>query len=216
MSRLGTVALLATTLLTLSASFGQSIALTADPDAIEEDWVLVVGNPDPTGVGPQITTVMSPVSDASSAPFIAFDLNYREYPNFAAGGMQIQVWSSGQVLDTSGQGNALFNAAGETVTWTQRMAISAGTLNYNVSNGQSTTWGQFGQGSHLTVSVPTTLTSLAGYLPSVSAAKSGASWQENHVTTLTLKEVRYYAHNHLIWTDTNPKLLVDNASDSGD
>src|SRR5262249_50754347 len=72
----------------------------AVPDQVEEDWLLVIGNPDYVGVGPQITTSMSPVGD-SSTPFAAFDLNYREFPSFQAGGMQIQVWSGKNVYGTA-------------------------------------------------------------------------------------------------------------------
>jgi hypothetical protein len=206
-----TTLMLATALLTVSAvsAPGQS-QLTAAPDAIEEDWVLVVASPDPIGVGPQITTVMSPTGNPTD-PFVAFDLDYREYPIFAPGGMQVQVWSSKNVLSTSTQGSALFNTPNETVSWTQRMSLSGGTLTYDIANGQSTTWGQFGQGTQLQVSYNTPVTSLAGYDPGFSATKSGASWEPNYVKTLTLKQVRYYANGQLIWTNTNPKVLIDNS-----
>src|SRR5262249_25694473 len=85
-----------------SALLAQSPAIV--PDQIQEDWQLVIGTPDVIGVGPQITTSMSPVSD-NSTPFAAFDLNYREYPDFQAGGMQIQVWSGPNVLSTASHGS---------------------------------------------------------------------------------------------------------------
>jgi hypothetical protein len=172
--------------------------------------VLVVANPDPIGVGPQITTVMS-ASGNPSDPFVAFDLNYREYPIFSPGGMQLQVWSSNNVLGTSTQGTALFNTTNETVSWTQRMSLDEGKLTYDIANGSSTTWGQFGQGAQLQVSYTTPLASLAGYDPGFSASRSGASWEPNYVQTLTLRRVRYYANGQLIWTDTNPKVLIDNS-----
>ena len=208
--------LLSSALITLSvATASAQLPGIPSPDAIEEDWQVVIANPDPLGVGPQITTVMSPVGDNSS-PFFAFDMNYREYPIFAAGGMQIQVWSGNRVTDTSSQGNSLFNNAGESITWTQRMSISGGNVNYAVNNGQSTSWGQFGQGSQLTVSFPSTLSDLSGYDPDGgSAANSGASWQSNHVTKLVLLRVRYYANGQLLWTDTNPRILIAPPGGSG-
>lgn len=209
------LSLAATTLLVIlaAASQAQLSSSMADPDAIEEDWVLVIANPNPLEVGPQITTVMSPVADAS-APRIAFDLNYREFPSFSPGGMQVQVWSNGEVGGIAGQGGGLFSTANEVVTWTQQMSISNGTLLYDVGRGQSTTWGNFGQGDNLHVSVPTNLTSMAAYQPQVSANRSGASWQANHVSTLTLKQVRYLANGQIIWTDTNPRVIVDNTDQS--
>jgi hypothetical protein len=174
------------------------------PDHVEEDWVLVVASPDVVEVGPQITTSMSPVSDGST-PFVAFDLNYREYPDFYPGGMQVQVWSGEDLLSTSSQGSAQMQTDDETVSWTQVMTLSNGLVNYDVSNGQSTTWGSFGQGSHLSTSFSASLASLIGYSPDVSVANSGVTWQSNRVTSMTLVQVRYYANGALIATDSTPR-----------
>jgi hypothetical protein len=178
------------------------------PDRVEEDWQLVIKATDTSLVGPQITTAMRPVSD-NSAPFAAFDMNYREFPRFIPGGMQIQVWSGTNVLSTAMQGTAQLNTPGETVTWTQSMSIGAGgTVSYLVQNGQSTTWGQFGSAQgQLSVSYPTALDSLIGYSPDTSVKNSGVSWQSNYVTSMTLVQVRYYAAGRLISTDTTPRSL---------
>ena len=74
-------------------------------DSVQEDWQLVVASTDRAGVGPQITTCMSTVADDSD-PFVAFDLNFREYPSFRPGGLQVQVWSGDNVLATSSQGTS--------------------------------------------------------------------------------------------------------------
>lgn len=179
------------------------------PDAVEEDWELIVEEPRPLEVGPQVTTVMSPVT-GGAAPFFAFDVNYREFPVFAPGGMQVQVWSAGRVLDTAGQCDAQFVTPGERVTWTQRLTVSGGQLHYDIGRGQSTTWGNFGQGANLSVGVATPLTDLAGYDPAISAARSGVSWQANHVRQLVLRQVRYYANGQLLRTETDPRYVVDN------
>jgi hypothetical protein len=191
----------------ISAIVAQSPAVV--PDQVEEDWQLVIGTPDLVGVGPQITTSMSPVSD-DSTPFAAFDLNYREYPSFQNGGMQIQVWSGKNVLNTSSNGTDQFATAGETVTWTQRLSLGeGGTVSYRVLNGQSTTWGTFGgNGNHLTVNYSTTLGDLSGYSPDTSVANSGASWESNLVTQLTLVQVRYYKSGQLIAVDTTPRNII--------
>lgn len=191
---------------TLSLSFTSVLPGSVQViDSVQEDWVLIVSTPDFVAVGPQITTCMSPVSD-DSQPFVAFDMNYREFPSFRAGGLQLQVWSGETVLSTSSQGTSQFATPGETVTWTQQMSLNsgAGTLTYNVNNGQSTTWGTFGQGSgaNLSVSYPTTVTDLSGYSPATSQAASGATWESNHVTSMTLVQVRYYSGGQLVTTDS--------------
>jgi hypothetical protein len=179
------------------------------PDMVQEDWQLVIGTPDIIGVGPQITTSMSPVSD-NSTPFVAFDLNYREYPSFVAGGMQVQVWSDDNVLSVSTHGSAQFSTQGETVTWTQQMSVGQdGTVTYHVLNGQSTTWNNFGGGEkRLLVSFPSQCGSLSAYSPDTSVKNSGVSWESNYVTQLTLVQVRYYAAGNLIATDTTPRSII--------
>jgi hypothetical protein len=173
------------------------------PDRIEEDWQLIVATPDSKANGPQVTTSMSPTQDLISSAFVAFDLNYREYPSYTVGGMQVQVWSNKHLLTSSSQGTAQFNTTNETITWTQFLSISGNTMTYGINNGLSTTFGKFGQGNGLlNVTFPTTLTSLSGYSPTVSVAHSGATWESNHVSTLAILQVRYYANNQLILTDT--------------
>jgi len=197
------------TALAQSPAPSPSPTAASDPDRVEEDWALVVDNPDPLGVGPQVTTCMAADTN-DPATFVAFDMNYREYPNFLAGGMQLQVWSSKKVIDTATLGTQAFNTQGETVTWTQRMWLSGGRVYYDVQNGQSVTWGMFGKGSGLNVSYPTTALTLGGYTSKDSSVKSGVTWEANYVKSLTLVRVRYYTSGLLTWTDTNPKVLVSN------
>ena len=62
-------------------------------DQVEEDWQLVVANPDPTSSGPQITTCMSPSSDPT-ASFVTFYVNYQDYPDWQPGGMQVKAYGA--------------------------------------------------------------------------------------------------------------------------
>jgi hypothetical protein len=180
---------------------------------VEEDWELEVTKPDVTGVGPQVTTCMAPIAGNPSPFFVAYNLNYREQPKFLPGGMQLQVWANKQILSTAADQSAQFNTPGEKLTWTQRMALVGGQVVYNVSNGNSVTWGQFGQSGQLFSIFPAAVNSLAGYDPDASARTSGVGWQSNNVGHLTLVQVRYFAGGQLIWTDTNPRPVV--ANDTG-
>jgi hypothetical protein len=175
-------------------------------DRVEEDWQLVIDSADVEGVGPQVTTCMSPNGDIINTPFVAFDMNYREYPSFSPGGMQIQVWSGDELLNIATQGTGQFQTDNETITWTQRMSVAGGSINYAVVNGQSATFGAFGQdGGPLHATFLTSLTSLAGYDPDSSVHESGVSWESDHVTSMTLMRVRYYLAGVLIYTDTQPR-----------
>jgi hypothetical protein len=181
-----------------------ALAQTPLPDRVEEDWALVIDTPDTTANGPQITTTMSAFGDNTAGPYPAFDMNYREYPSYGPGGMQVQVWSGESLVGLSTKGRSQLNTPGETITWTQAMSIDgSGTVTYSIKSGVSTTWGAFGQGNALnSVSFSTSLTSLAAYSPGVSIANSGATWQSNHVMSLAVVQVRYYSNGSLILTDT--------------
>ena len=137
-------------------------------------------------------------------------MNYLEYPVFFAGGMQVQVWSNDEIVSASSQVGGAFNTPGETVTWTQRMWANGGMIGYDVNNGQSTTWGKFGQGALLRVGFQSNVADLAGYNPDDSANRSGVSWESNRVQSLTLVRVRYYANSQLILTDNYARTVVSN------
>jgi hypothetical protein len=172
------------------------------PDQIQEDWQLVIGTPDTTGAGPQISTALSPVTDGSS-PFFVFNLNYRESPSFSPGGLEAQVWYGDTMQSSFTKGSAQMSTTGETITWTQSMSLSSGTIGFAINSGKSTTWGKFGQGQqlNLTSSFTTSLTSLSSYSPTTSVANSGVGWESNCVTSMTLVQVRYYAGGKLLSTD---------------
>jgi hypothetical protein len=181
---------------------------TTSPDQIQEDWQVVIGVPDPSNAGPQISTYLSPVSDGSK-PFFVFDLNYQDSPTFAAGGMQVQVWSGDTLVAGSTKGTAQLSTTNETITWTSVMSISpsTGTVSFGINSGKSTTWGKFGQGQQLNVngSFTTNLTSLSNYSPATSVANSGVGWESNRVTSMTLLRVRYYAGGKLLSTDNTAR-----------
>lgn len=171
-------------------------------DRVEEDWELVIEQPDTVTAGPQITTTMSSQGD-NSLGCVVFNLNYRETPTFQAGGLQVQLWTNKtRQASFSAQNTLQLNTPGETITWTQRMAQSSGVIAFDVLNGVSTTWGKFGQGSNLSLVYNGTTNLLMSYSPDISVKNSGVGWQSNHVTSMTLKQVRYYANNTLIRTDT--------------
>src|SRR4051812_8248620 len=178
------------------------------PDQIQEDWQIVIGVPDPTGAGPQMSTGLSPVNDGSTPSFV-FDLNYMDSPTFTAGGMQVQVWNGDQMLSSSTKGTAQCSTTGETITWTQTMKLSSGTISFAIDSGKSTTWGKFGQGNQLNVtsSFTTSLTSLSLYSPTTTVNNSGVGWEPNRVTSMKLLQVRYYAGGKLLSTDSTVRTI---------
>jgi hypothetical protein len=196
----------------MMAFVGLAGSCLADPpavfDMVEEDWQLVLTPPLNQDEGPQITTSMSPTSDFTTAPVVAFDMNYREYPDFVAGGMQIQVFSNKDLLTTATQEGGQFNTPNETITWTQQMSVASGQINYQLKNGQSASIGNFPRSQgNLTVSFASTAASLAGYDPAFSFKNSGVTWEKNYVTSLQLVKVRYFLNGTLLLTDSTVRSI---------
>src|SRR5687767_2028326 len=59
---------------------------------VEEDWELVIAEPDANSAGPQIACTMSPFSDINSTHF-TFEVNHRSVPYWSPGGLTLHQWS---------------------------------------------------------------------------------------------------------------------------
>ena len=175
---------------------------------VEEDWQLVVSEPDTNDNSPQITCVISP--SVLSNGYAALDMNFYSQPDYSPGGIQLHVWSpSTPMLVTNSSVTGMLQNQNETVTWTTRMSLSNNQLTFSVVNGQSTSWGQFGVKGKLNLSVGANLTDLSAYDPSVSLKNSGVPYASNRVTSLTLKAVRWYsASGVLLQQNTTPQAVT--------
>ena len=115
----------------VAATLGYGASGPTLPDRIEEDRQVVIANPDPRSIGPQITTCANPSSDPAAA-FVTFYLNYQDYPSWNPGGLQIRGTGPGsrRIAQPSlgarlgQQGSGVCETQGETVSWTQRMKLS--------------------------------------------------------------------------------------------
>jgi len=186
-----------------------SVALAQAPVMrVEEDWELVVATPDPDSDAPQITCVISPHANLDSY-YATFEINHQSEQAFDAGGLQLQIWEGETLIGDRGYPNHdILSTEGETVAWTQSLEVRDGVVTFEITEGDSTTWGAFGGQGYLKAMVPTELSSLGGYSPSVSTHDSGVSYASNRVNSLTLKSVRYYdEEGNLISEDNVPKVV---------
>jgi hypothetical protein len=191
----------------IAAATVASTALGADVARVEEDWQLVVNQPDVDLNGPQVTCVIAPsgVDDG----YCAFDINYCTQPVYSAGGLQLHVWNPYTPIVTANfPASGIMQTVGETVTWTTTMSLANGVVTFQVVNGQSTTWGSFGGTDDEALSVNATANDLNRYDPNVSLDNSGVSFASNLVTSLTLTAVRFYAADGtLIQQITTPQVV---------
>jgi len=198
-----TVAVGALALLMMAGSvWGQAGAVVR----VEQDWELSVGEPDPQTDAPQVVCVISPGGDTQGV-YAAFELNQQSQPVFSAGGMQLQVWEGELPLKAARAGDLLkLQAAGEHVCWTLVMELDDGQLTFQVCDGHSATWGEFG-GEGLRASVATAAAHLNGYDTQVSVRNSGVGFAPNRVHALTLKRIRTYFANGEVVEDRGEKVV---------
>ncbi|HOW69141.1 MAG TPA: hypothetical protein PKY77_00955 [Phycisphaerae bacterium] len=171
---------------------------------VEEDWVLVLNEPDDAITSPQFHTVMSPTGNMDSS-YAQVLWNYREVPEFAAGGLQLQGWNGEQMVNSKTARIIPLSTTAETIRWTQVLEVVEGELFFDIVNGQSTTWGSFGKDMRLQQS--STTSNLNAYNTQVSVDNSCVTYGSNRVTQLVIIEVRWYGESGLLYTDSTPRVI---------
>ncbi len=167
---------------------------------VEEDWELVLLEPAAAQDSPQISTWMSPTDSLEHEHFAA-DFNHAQRPDFSSGGFQAKAMR-GDVLvaDRVSENGDNFIYESETVTWTQRMEISDGSLEFSVINGRSRSWGSFGGSSSRVRFASSPVSNLNQYSLNKSVEWAGVGFGANRVQSLVLKRVRYFIDGNLFAT----------------
>ena len=158
---------------------------------VEESWELSVGEPNDSRNAPQVTMAMSP-SESLNSDYFVYELNHKTQPNYSAGGMQVQRWFNDKHESTyQGPQTAELSTTGEVVSWTQSLSVENGKVTFDVIDGQSQTWGSFGNASHLRATAVTGQQNLDSYRANISISESGIGYAGNRVASLILKRIRW-------------------------
>jgi len=174
---------------------------------VEEDWELVLNEPDTDCESPQFHTVMSPYS-AENALYAQVLWNYREYQeDYLPGGLQIQSWNGDTKLKARNVEYGLLSIYQEAVVWTQSLETNGLLLSFAIENGQSTTWGEFGK--DLSLSTAAIVRNLNSYKPDYSVQNSWVTYGANRITSLKVTEVRYYGVSGLIALDPTDRVVYE-------
>jgi hypothetical protein len=210
--RISTRRIVRRTLFTLALA---ALALSLDANSargqviveVQEDWELVIADPDANSAGPQITCVISPYTHVTGL-YAALELNQQTHPHYIPGGVQLHTWDGECILESENfPSDAVLSTQGETIQWTQRMAIVHGQIVFDTDSGVSETWGNFGANGHLWISRESPVENLNSYSPDVSVENSGIGYAANRVERLVLKQVRYYTASGLHSTDTTERVV---------
>lgn len=180
---------------------------------IEQDWQLVLNEPNDGTYSPQFHTVMSPYPDLANF-YAQVTWNYKEESSFEPGGLQLQNWMGGTLSKIRDLGTGSLSTTAETITWTQVLRTYGNVIRFYITNGQSTTWGQFGG---YTIDSEIGVTNLNGYDTNVSVKNSWITYGSNRVNSLIITAVRSYDHqDDLVSEDLVPKVVFqfeDSASE---
>lgn len=175
----------------LAAAWNGNSACGADIVLIEEQWRLEIGEPDVDLCAPQVSMAFS-ATGGLEGEFFVFTLNHWGEPEFSPGGLQLQRWCDGGCVSTvQARPNSLLDHDNDVIRWTQRVSLSQGNLKFEIRDGQSQTWNNFGQGDQLAFEHPTSLTRLNTYKPAVSLEESGIGFGGNRVGGLVLERIHW-------------------------
>ena len=176
---------------------------------VEEDWELVVGEPDGNSAGPQVACTMSPWEDINNTYF-TFEVNHQSVPYWAPGGLTIHQWNGESLTQSMNrQDRSIMQTQDETVTWTQVLDVHNGMLTFQVKNGASGTWGSFGYSNHFKVQSWWGPDNLNSYSPNVSVSRSGVAYASNRVKSLKLLRVRGTLDNGATATDNTVRVVYE-------
>lgn len=180
---------------------------------IEEDWVVLVKNPDDKIASPQILLCMSP--DATDSRFLTdffiLEMNHATAQGWFPGGLQLQGWKG--TTNTS-----IFNAPKtqtlsrgyDRIFFTVSMqAKGDGYTEFELKNGRSRTWGRFGNDrtKPLKVRVPSTRADLMNYKREVTVRNTQVTHGAHRVEIMYQRRVRYYWSDGTETVDGSPAYL---------
>jgi hypothetical protein len=172
---------------------------------IEEDWELVLNEPDANTVSPQITFFTSPSVNVDDCYF-QLQMNYAAEEGFSSGGFHVAAVNHEQIVDEARSANqTVLSKDGDIIRWTNVMGIiGANRVMFAIQNGHCQNWGNFGGIDYLVELKGHPKTDLSEYHPLQSLASVDIGFGANRVASLTLVEVRaYYPDGRVVTVAVN-------------
>lgn len=185
------------------AVFIPCVAVADQPQIykVEEDWKLVVAEPQVAIHSPQLTLYTTP-EKSRPLTYFQLQLNHAAREDFLGGGFMVSAVREDEVAEEARSDfRSPFTHDGELIKWTTVMAVLDGELLYAVKDGHGSAWGTFGGPEYIVRMPAGNSTSLAKYSPLQSLETVDFGFGGNRVKSLTLEKVRVY-YTDGKWSET--------------
>jgi hypothetical protein len=171
---------------------------------IEEDWEMVINEPDSANYSPQVTFFTSPSVNLDHSYF-QLQMNYAADEYFSGGGFHVAAVDDDGIVDEARSDTRCTLAIdGDHVRWTSVMAVINGKALFAVRDGYSQEWGEFGGPDYLVKIVPAPVSDLSEYHPQQSLDTVDVGFGSNRVASITLRKVRvFYADGRIVTLPVN-------------
>jgi hypothetical protein len=193
--------------LVFAAVLGASPLAAQHVVKVQEDWELVLGQPDANSVGPQIAVTMSPFENIETT-FFTFEINHRSAPTWQPGGLTIHRWDGEWRQESYDRADrSVMTTNNETVRWTQELRIGEYGLTFQIKDGTSSTWGIFGYTGMFKLHTWMDIENLDSYTPDVSVSQSGAAYAGNRVQSMKILQIRLTLDDGSVVTDNTVRTV---------
>jgi len=113
-------------------------------------------------------------------------------------------------VDLESRGERVYRWLGGDLTFEGANARAGDVLQFEIINGSSATWGNFGGQGYLRANVATNLADLNQYTPQLSVDNSGVGYAANRVHSLVLKKVRLVTATGQVFEDATARVVHGN------
>lgn len=212
LSSAGRISLITVRVLTVSVglSLTTTMIIAEEPERqlirVEEDWVALVAQPDPSTSSPQILNVISP-TQSTSGIFGLIQVNHRDQPTFYEGGLQVQARRDSEFIAAAqARRTSVLSRSNDSLRYTVGMQLTETGIRFELLNGSSRTWGKFAE-TPVSVSVAASGLTLEDYSPEFSAENSCVNLGAHRIELLYLNTTRRIFDDGEVVTDTSNRVL---------
>ncbi|KAA5540021.1 hypothetical protein FYK55_22140 [Roseiconus nitratireducens] len=157
---------------------------------VEENWEMVINEPDVAINSPQVAFFLYPDADCSTCYF-QLQMNYAAEAGYSSGGFRVGAFVDEQPVDDErSQIQQCLAWDGDTIRWTSAVAVFDGKVMMAVKDGFGWQWGAFGGPEYLVEMSGQDIHDLNHYTPETSAASVDIGFGKNRVASIHLKSVR--------------------------